>query len=62
MVFKKLVRGFFGLFKRVDSWSAQNSEGVYEVKEVGEEASVDEIHSVWDYLKFRPNTQAFHLL
>lgn len=61
MVFKKLVRGFFGLFKRVDSWSAQNNEGVYEVKEVGEEGSVDEIHSVWDYLKFRPNTQAFHL-
>ena len=61
MVFKKLVRGLFGLFKRADDWSTQDNEKVYEVKELDEESSIDEIHSVWDYLKFRPHTQAFHL-
>ncbi len=61
MVFKRVVRGIIGFFRRMDDWSAQSKEKVYEAEEVGEESSVDEIHNVWDYLKFRPNTQAFHL-
>lgn len=61
MVFKELIRGFIALFHRIDDWSAAGDERVYETKEVGSASSIDEIHSVWDYLHFKPNTQAFHL-
>ena len=61
MVIKRAIRSVVGLFKRLENWSAKNGEKVYEAVEEPAEGGFDEIHSVWDYLKFRSNTQAFHL-
>lgn len=61
MVFKKIVRGIIGLFHQMDDWSAKKEEKTYHIEKAPDEEKVDEIHSVWDYLNFRPNTQAFHL-
>ena len=61
MVFRGFVRGIIGLFRRLEGWSIEPEERVYEARETDQESSTDEIHSVWDYLQFRPNTQAFHL-
>ena len=61
MIFRKIARGIFSLFHKADKWSSEGSEKVYKAEEMEKKAGFDEIHSVWDYLKFRPNTQAFHL-
>lgn len=60
MVFKRLVRVVIGLFHGLEDWSANEEKRVYEVKE-SQESTIDEIHSVWDYLEFKQNTQAFHI-
>ncbi len=59
MVFKKIVRSVIRFFHRVEDWSIEEKP-VYEIKEE-KKAGIDQIHSVWDYLKFKENTQAFHL-
>jgi len=61
MVFKRIIRSFIGLFHKIDDWSAVENNALYEVKAIETDADIDEIHSVWDYLNFKPNTQAFHL-
>lgn len=61
MVLKKIIRSIIGLFQRVEDWSEEEEKKVYKLKDTGESEGIDEIHSVWDYLKFRPNTQAYHL-
>jgi len=61
MVLKGLVRSIIGLFHKADDWSAKEEKRVYEAKEAGNSGNIDEIHSIWDYLNFRQNTQAFHL-
>lgn len=61
MVFKRIARSIFSLFHKVDAWSSNNGEKVYKTEELAKNAGFDEIHSVWDYLNFRLNTQAFHL-
>lgn len=61
MIFKRIARGIFSLFHKADKWSLEGGEKVYKAEEMEKNAGFDEIHSVWDYLKFRPNTQAFHL-
>jgi len=61
MVFKRFVRSIIGLFRKAEDWSSQSEEKVYSVKEGEQTPTIDEIYSVWDYLKFKPNTQAFHL-
>jgi len=60
MVLKKLVRSFIGMFHKLEDWSIRPEEKIYK-GEGFEGESVDEIHSVWDYLQFKANTQAFHL-
>ena len=61
MVFKRIVRGIIGIFHKADDWSAESQEKVYKVEKTGEETGFEEIHGVWDYLKFKANTQAYHL-
>lgn len=61
MVFKRIARSIFNLFHKVDVWSADSGERVYKTGETAKNTGFDEIHSVWDYLNFRQNTQAFHL-
>ncbi len=60
MVLKRVVRGIIKLFHSLEDWSDKADEKVYETKQVVE-STIDEIHSVWDYLEFKQNTQAFHL-
>ena len=60
MVLKRVVRGIIKLFHGLEDWSVKAEENVYEAKEAVESA-IDEIHSVWDYLEFKQNTQAYHL-
>ncbi|MCX6798580.1 MAG: hypothetical protein NTW59_00610 [Candidatus Diapherotrites archaeon] len=61
MVLKKIVSGLFKVFHRLEAWSGAQ-KGVYgqEAPPSGEEPSGG-LHSVWDYLRFRENTQAFHI-
>lgn len=61
MGLKAFLRSIKGLFHKVSEWSEESEEKVYITQEPEEEQSIDEIHSVWDHLKFKPNTQAFHL-
>ncbi len=60
MVIKKIVRSFIGIFKKLELWSSEEQEKVYfqPAKPAG---GLEEIHSIWDYLKFKENTQAFHV-
>ena len=60
MVLKRVVRGIIKLFHGLEDWSDKADEKVYEAKQAIE-STIDEIHSVWDYLEFKSNTQAFHL-
>ena len=61
MVFKRIARSIFNLFHKMDAWSSDSGEKVYKTEETAKKAGFDEIHSVWDHLSIRPNTQAFHL-
>ena len=47
------------LFKKVSDWA----EEIPKVEKIYEEdrEELEEIHSIWDYLSFKENTQAFHL-
>jgi len=60
MVFKKLIRVAIKALKRLEDWSSEKQEKIYIEAMPGPEKH-EEIHSVWDYLKFKENTQAFHL-
>ncbi len=51
---KKISR----LFGRTAPKQASAEKSIYEAEESEE---TEEIHSLWDYLKFLENTQAFHL-
>jgi hypothetical protein len=60
MVIKKIVRSFIEVFKRLELWSSEEREKVYfqPAKPAG---GLEEIHSIWDYIRFKENTQAFHV-
>lgn len=47
----------FNVFKRKELGTTISEKTIYESQQVEGE----EIHSIWDYLKFIENTQAFHL-
>ncbi len=60
-----MITNFFskiaGLFKTSTKHEETASEAnIYSEEQVVE--SVDEIHSIWDYLKFQDHTQAHHLV
>ena len=61
MVFKRIVRSIIRIFHKADDWSAESQEKVYKVEKTDKETGFEEIHGVWDYLKFKANTQAYHL-
>ncbi len=60
---KFIVRGFVNLFRKLSNWAEDEPEVVERsVYEAGEEMGAgEEIHSLWDYLKFIDNTQAAHI-
>ena len=49
---------FLRLFKKKELGTTNLEKTIYETKQEDQE----EIHSIWDYLKFVENTQAFHLV
>lgn len=64
---KSIVRGLINALARVASWA--NTESTAPVKDTiyAEEATEDtgtkeEVHSIWDYLEFVENSQAFHIV
>ncbi|MFH1225104.1 MAG: hypothetical protein V1676_04860 [Candidatus Diapherotrites archaeon] len=62
---KGFVRGIMGALLKVANWAstegkAPAEETIYE-RQKGEPAS-EEVHSIWDYLEFAENSQAFHLV
>ncbi len=60
MPLKRLIRRIFRLFKRVDQWSQEPKDrSIYVEPEEAEETQT--LLSVWDILRFRDNTQAYHL-
>lgn len=68
MVLKRIVRLLTGFFKDVKDWSETQEETSPVLPKRGQEQAVfaedkgiKEVHSVWDYLKIRENTQAHHL-
>jgi hypothetical protein len=61
MVFKEITRSIFSIFHKIEKWSGSNGEKTYSAAQIEKSADFEEIHSVWDYLEFRANTQAFHL-
>jgi len=61
MVLKTIARKIIGFFHKIEEWSQTESAVIYDTRETAGPDSIEEIHSVWDYLNFRPNTQAYHL-
>jgi hypothetical protein len=61
MVLKKTIKGLFKLLRRLEVWSTDPPKKVYSAVPPNALAKAAEIHSVWDYLQIRENTQAFHL-
>ncbi|MDD5163210.1 MAG: hypothetical protein PHD95_03310 [Candidatus ainarchaeum sp.] len=68
MVLKRVVRLIMGFFKDVKDWSEEPAATSPELPKkelkielLAEKAAFKEVHSVWDYLKIRENTQAHHL-
>lgn len=60
MPLKRLLRRLFGAFKRVDQWSqTPGDSSIYIESKKTEEKQT--LLSVWDILRFRDNTQAYHL-
>ncbi|MFH1240669.1 MAG: hypothetical protein V1672_05685 [Candidatus Diapherotrites archaeon] len=60
-IINNLFSTITGLFKKPTKHSNMPFEGdIY--SEEGVVESVDEIHSIWDYLKFHEHTQAHHLV
>jgi len=60
-IINNLLSKISGLFKTQVKHEECVSEGnIYSEEQVVE--SVDEIHSIWDYLKFHDHTQAHHLV
>lgn len=61
MVIKRIVKLFFKIVKRMEKWSEDPEKlSIYTPLEGGE-TEKKEIISVWDVLKFKENTQAYHL-
>lgn len=58
MIIKSFIRKLFKVFRKVEKWSEIEEKTIYLEKQEGE---VRVIYSIWDYLKFKENTQAFHL-
>ena len=53
-LFKKIL----SLFKKKELGTTNLEKTIYETQQTEQE----QIHSIWDYLKFVENTQAFHLV
>jgi len=65
MVLKKFIRLLMGFGKDLKEWSEEpestrEEEKTLIIEELPKE-KVKEIHSIWDHIKPRENTQAFHL-
>lgn len=61
MILKKTVNWLFRQLRRLEGWSGEPPATVYATAPPGKTIKVAEIHSIWDYLRVRENTQAFHL-
>ena len=60
MPIKRVIRSLFGIIKRVEGWSQRPEENTI-YKETQAEEEKHTIISVWDTLRFKENTQAYHL-
>jgi hypothetical protein len=60
MPLKRLIRRIFKALNKVDQWS-QNPEDNSIYVEQQEAEAAQALLSVWDILRFRDNTQAYHL-
>lgn len=62
---KRFVRGIVGGLLKIANWAgtedkAPAGETIYERQKGGPVS--EEVHSIWDYLEFAENSQAFHLV
>jgi len=53
-----LIEKILSLFKKKELGTTNLEKTIYETQQTEQE----QIHSIWDYLKFVENTQAFHLV
>ncbi|MEM4598125.1 MAG: hypothetical protein QW400_00340 [Candidatus Diapherotrites archaeon] len=61
MVVKKILRALIKLGGKIKSWAIEEKErSVYDGIEYEEENK--ELRSLWDFLSFNENTQAYHLV
>jgi hypothetical protein len=59
---KSAVRRLLRTFKHLEAWAEEPKTLYIEpALRVEEGKTVEEIYSLWDYLAFKENTQAFHL-
>lgn len=58
MGLRSFIKAVFRAFERAKDW-AEEEEAIY--KTVKEETE-KQLHSLWDFLSFAENTQAFHLI
>lgn len=61
MVLKAIARKIIGFFHRIEDWSQKEEQATYAVETTETAGGMAEIYGVWDFLNFKPNTQAFHL-
>jgi len=58
MGFRSFISGFFKMFEIVKDWADEETKIYSDITEEKEST----IHSMWDFLSFTENTQAFHLV
>ena len=62
MVLKKFVRFLLKGFKRIEKWAQEEPHSVYIQKNIQQKAEEKIFFTIWDFLQFIDNTQAFHLI
>ncbi|MCX6802381.1 MAG: hypothetical protein NT067_04685 [Candidatus Diapherotrites archaeon] len=61
MSVKGLIAAFFRAFEKARDW-AESEKKIYATSQAGTDEKEKAIGSLWDFLAFTENTQAFHLV
>ncbi|MCD6247361.1 MAG: hypothetical protein J7J87_02930 [Candidatus Diapherotrites archaeon] len=60
MIIKRIVKALLKVGGRIKQWAEEEEKPLYSEKE--EHEVEREVHSLWDFLSFTKNTQAYHLI
>jgi hypothetical protein len=62
MVIKAIMRRILSAIKNLEKWAEEEPEKKELTNQTQEQTGTTEVHSIWDYLDIKENTQATHLV